>query len=66
VLLCLAEVKTLARVILVALWLLAANFSALCLGEKVAQKLTTLEFTQMLQLSGVLLLNKLACNRMLM
>jgi hypothetical protein len=66
VLLCLVEVKTLARMTLAVLWLLAANLSALCPGEKVAQKLTTLEFTQMLQLSGVLLLNKLACNRMLM
>jgi hypothetical protein len=59
------EVKTLAMVILVALWLLAASKPALCPGESVAQKLATLEFTQMLQLSRVLLLNKLTCNRML-
>jgi hypothetical protein len=56
VLVCLEEVKTLARVILAALWLLAANLSALCPGEPVAHCLITLEFTQMLQLSGVLLL----------
>jgi hypothetical protein len=66
VLLCLVEVKTLARVILVALWLLAASLSVLCPGESVAQKLTTLEFTQMLQISRVLLLKKLACDMMLM
>jgi hypothetical protein len=65
VLLCLVEVKTLPRVILVAIWLLAANVSALCPRETVAKELSTLEFTQMLQLSRVLLLNKLACNRML-
>jgi hypothetical protein len=60
------EVKTLALVMMAALWWLAANLSALCPGESVAQKLTTLEFSQMLQLSRVLLLKKLACNRMLM
>jgi hypothetical protein len=56
VLVCLVEVKTLASMILAALWLLAANLSALCPGEPVAQKLVTLEYTQMLQLSGILLL----------
>jgi hypothetical protein len=59
------EVKTLARVTLAALWLLAVLSSALCPGEWVAQKLTTLEFTQMLQFSGVLLLMKLAWHRIL-
>jgi hypothetical protein len=60
VLVYLVEVKTLARVILAALCLLTAYLSALCLGDSVAHWLITLEFTQMLQLSGVLLLNKLA------
>jgi hypothetical protein len=51
--------------VLVALWLLAAYLSALCPGESLAHWLITLEFTQMLQLSGVLLLNKLAVIRKL-
>jgi hypothetical protein len=60
VLLYLVEAKTLARMILVALWLLATNLSALCPGEKVAHWLITLEFTQMLHLLGVGLLLTLA------
>jgi hypothetical protein len=60
------EVKTLARVILAALWLLAASLSVLCPGESVAEMLGTLEFTQMLQISKFLFLNKLVCKRMLM
>jgi hypothetical protein len=62
----LVEVKTLARVTLAALWLLKALSSALCPGERVAEKLTTLEFTQMLQISGVLLRMQLAWHRMVM
>jgi len=45
---------------------LTASLSALCPGDPVVEMLGTLQFTQMLQISGVLLLNKLACNRMLM
>jgi hypothetical protein len=60
VLLYLVEVKTLVRVILVALWFLSAILSALYPGVSVVHRLITLEFTQMLQISGVLLLNKLA------
>jgi len=53
-------------VTIAALCLLVANLSALRPGESVAHCLIFLEFTEMLQLSRVLLLNKLACNRMLM
>jgi hypothetical protein len=60
VLLYLVEAKTLARVILVALWLLATNLSALCPGDSNARWLTILEFTQMLQILGNLLLKTLA------
>ena len=42
------------------------QFVALCPGESVAQKLNNVEFTQILQMSRVLLLKKLACNGMLM
>jgi hypothetical protein len=66
VLVCLVEVMASVVVILAALWLLAASKSALCPGQSVAQKLSTLECTQMLQFSRILLLNKLACNRTLM
>jgi hypothetical protein len=43
-------------VILAALWLLLAFLPALRPGESVAQTLSTLEFTQLLQDSGLLLL----------
>jgi len=62
VLVCLVEVKTLARVILAALWFVTAYLSALCPGDWVAHWLITLEFTQILRLSAVGLLNKLACH----
>jgi hypothetical protein len=46
--------KTIARVILAALWLLAASMSTLCPGESVAQKLNTVDFIQILQMSRIL------------
>jgi hypothetical protein len=52
--------KTLARVILAALWLLETDFPGLCPGVSVAHCLITLEFTQMLQLLRLLLLLTLA------
>jgi hypothetical protein len=56
VLVCLLEVATFALVMMAALWLLEVHLLALRPGESVAQCKAIQEFTQMLQLSGILFL----------